>query len=114
MKNRAAARTEKALYNSQTELLVSAKPLVAALTELRPLGPQVSQAREQLSVSIGGFFLLPWVFRRPDERILDFSLNPPWPMLYMTVSLRVILFLVEHALPPSWTRPLRRLSLTPP
>ena len=56
LKNKSAARTERALYNSQMELLVSAKPLVAALAALRPLGAKVSQAREQLSVSLGCIF----------------------------------------------------------
>ena len=56
LKNKSAARTERALYTSQVELLVSAKPLVAALAALRSLGSKVSEAREQLSVSLGCIF----------------------------------------------------------
>ena len=56
LKNKAAARTEKTLYTAQCEILVSAKPLVAALSALRPLGAVVSKAREQLSVSLGVLF----------------------------------------------------------
>ena len=56
MKSKAAARTERALFNTQKELLTSAKPLVSALHSLKPLGSQVSQAREQLSVTLRGIF----------------------------------------------------------
>ena len=56
MKSKGAIKTERALYSAQSELFVIAKPLLAALIELRPLGSQVSTARELLSISLRGIF----------------------------------------------------------
>ena len=56
MKSKGAFKTEKALYNAQSELFIIAKPLLAALLELKPLGKQVKSARELLSISLQGIF----------------------------------------------------------
>ena len=56
MKTKYAAKTEKSLYNGQKELLLSARPLISALAELKRFGPVVSAARKQLSISLMGIF----------------------------------------------------------
>ena len=56
MSSKCAIKTERALFASQTEIFVIAKPLLAALLELRPLGKQVSVARRMISMSIHGLF----------------------------------------------------------
>ena len=56
MKSKCALRTEQTLFSAQTELFVIAKPLVASLIELKPLGTTVSGARELLSVTLQGQF----------------------------------------------------------
>ena len=56
MKSKGALKTEKAMYSAQNELFVIAKPMIAALIELKPLGTQVSTARELLSISLRGIF----------------------------------------------------------
>ena len=56
MKSKGAFKTGKALYNAQTELFIIAKPLLAALIELKPLGAKVKSARELLSISLQGIF----------------------------------------------------------
>ena len=56
MKSKGAIKTERAIYSAQSELFIIAKPLLAALIELRPLGTQVSTARELLSISLRGIF----------------------------------------------------------
>ena len=56
MKSKSAIKTEKAMYNAQKELLVTVKPLLISLTELKPLGEPVKLAREKLSISIQGLF----------------------------------------------------------
>ena len=56
MKSKCALKVEQNLYSTQTELFVIAKPLVAALIDLKPLGPSVSQARELLSVTLQGHY----------------------------------------------------------
>ena len=45
LKSKGALKTEKALYAAQSELFVVAKPLLAALIELRPLGSSVKKVR---------------------------------------------------------------------
>ena len=54
MKSKCALKTEQNLYSTQLELFVIAKPLVAALIDLKPLGTSVSQARELLSITLQG------------------------------------------------------------
>ena len=56
LKSKGALKTERALYAAQTELFVVAKPLLAALIELRPLGSSVKKARELMSVSLHGMY----------------------------------------------------------
>ena len=56
MKSKGALKTERALYNAQTQLFTVAKPLVAALLELKPLGSPVSHARELMSLSLHGMY----------------------------------------------------------
>ena len=56
LKSKGALKTEKAMYAAQSELFIIAKPMVAALYELKPLGSQVSTARELLSISLRGVF----------------------------------------------------------
>ena len=56
MKSKNAIKTEKFLYNAQKELFVTAKPLVSALMDLKPLGDPVSKAREKLSISLQGLY----------------------------------------------------------
>lgn len=56
LKSKGALRTEKTLFNAQSELFVVAKPLLAALIELKPLGSSVSKARELMSVSLHGMY----------------------------------------------------------
>ena len=56
MKSKGAIKTEKALYNAQSELFIIAKPILAALIELRNLGCAVKKAREILSVSLRGIY----------------------------------------------------------
>ena len=56
MKTKYALKTERSLYNGQKELLLSAKPLISALVELRRFGSVVSNARRQLSLSLMGLF----------------------------------------------------------
>ena len=56
LKSKNAIRSEKAMYNAQKELFIIAKPLIAALAELKPLGEPVKLAREKLSISIQGLF----------------------------------------------------------
>ena len=56
MKSKGAIKTEKALFNAQTELFIVAKPILAALIELRELGCAVKKSREILSVSLRGIY----------------------------------------------------------
>ena len=56
MKSKNAIKTEKSLYNAQKELFVTAKPLLSALMDLKPLGDPVSKAREKLSISLQGIY----------------------------------------------------------
>ena len=56
MKSKNAIKTEKFLYNAQKELFVTAKPLLSALKDLKPLGDPVSKAREKLSISLQGLY----------------------------------------------------------
>ena len=56
MKSKCAIKTEMALYASQTEAFVVAKPLIAALLELKPLGKQVSNARRLITKSLHGLY----------------------------------------------------------
>ena len=56
IKSKGAVRTERALFTTQRELFIVAKPLLAALIELRPLGSSVSKARELMSVSLRGIY----------------------------------------------------------
>ena len=48
--------TERALFNAQNQLFVISKPIVSALTELKPLGDSVKKARELLSISLRGIY----------------------------------------------------------
>ena len=56
MSSKSAIKTEKGLFAAQNQLLTIAKPLISALIELKPLGPNVSKARELMSVTLGGIF----------------------------------------------------------
>ena len=56
MKSKGALKTEKAMFAAQTELFIIAKPLLAAIIKLRPLGEQVGEARGELSISLHGIF----------------------------------------------------------
>ena len=56
MRGKNALKTEQALYSAQSEIFIVTKPLIEALKELKPLGPQVSKARELLSISLHGYF----------------------------------------------------------
>ena len=56
MKSKGTIKTEKALFNAQTELFIIAKPILAALIELRELGCAVKKSREILSVSLRGIY----------------------------------------------------------
>ena len=44
------------MYNAQKELFITAKPLLSALMDLKPLGEPVSKAREKLSISLQGIY----------------------------------------------------------
>ena len=54
--NKGAISTERNLFNAQRQLFTASKPLVSALTELKPLGDQVKKARELLSISLRGIY----------------------------------------------------------
>ena len=54
--NKGAISTERDLFNAQRQLFTASKPLVSALTELKPLGDQVKKARELLSISLRGIY----------------------------------------------------------
>ena len=56
MKSKGAFKTEKAMYSAQNELFIIAKPLLAAFIQLRPLGNQVLEARNLMSISLHGIF----------------------------------------------------------
>ena len=56
MRGKNALKTEQALYSAQSEIFIVAKPLIEALKELKPIGPQVSKARELMSISLHGYF----------------------------------------------------------
>ena len=56
MRGKNALRNEEALYSAQTEIFIVTKPIIEALKELKPLGPQVSKSRELLSISLHGYF----------------------------------------------------------
>ena len=56
IKRKNILKTELTLYAAQSEIFVAIKPLIEALRELKPLGSQVSKAREHLSVSLQGYF----------------------------------------------------------
>ena len=56
MKSKCAIRTERALYAAQTEAFITAKPLIAALLELKPLGKQVSTARKLIAKGVHGLY----------------------------------------------------------
>ena len=54
--NKSAITTERDLFNAQKQLFTASKPLVSALTELKPLGDPVKKARELLSISLRGIY----------------------------------------------------------
>ena len=54
--NKGHISTERALFNAQNQLFVISKPIVSALTELKPLGDSVKKARELLSISLRGIY----------------------------------------------------------
>ena len=56
MRGKNALKTEQALYSAQSEIFIVTKPIIEALKELKPLGPQVSKSRELLSISLHGYF----------------------------------------------------------
>ena len=56
MRGKNALKTEQALYSAQSEIFIVAKPIIEALNELKPLGSQVSKARELLSISLHGYY----------------------------------------------------------
>ena len=56
MKSKTAIKTERAMYHAQKELFITAKPLLSALMDLKPLGESVSKAREKLSISLQGIY----------------------------------------------------------
>ena len=56
MRGKNALKTEQALYSAQSEISIVTKPIIEALKELKPLGPQVSKSRELLSIYLHGYF----------------------------------------------------------
>ena len=56
IKRKNILKTELTLYATQSEIFVAVKPLIEALRALKPLGSQVSQAREHISVSLQGYY----------------------------------------------------------
>ena len=56
LQSKGAISTERALFNAQKQLFTASKPLVSALTELKPLGDSVKKARELLSISLRGIY----------------------------------------------------------
>ena len=56
MKSKNTIKTERSMYNAQKELFITAKPLLSALMDLKPLGDPVSKAREKLSITLQGIY----------------------------------------------------------
>ena len=56
MKRKNTIKTEQTLYSAQSEIFMVSKPLITALVELKPLGSQVSKARELMSISLQGLY----------------------------------------------------------
>ena len=56
MSSKCSIKTERALYNSQKEIFIVVKPLLAALLELKPLGKQVSNARRLITMGVHGLY----------------------------------------------------------
>ena len=56
MKSKGASKTEASLYNAQKELFTVAKPLVSALSALKPLGKSVSKERGDISLGLRGLY----------------------------------------------------------
>ena len=76
MKSKAAAKTERALFNAQTQLLVVAKPIINAISVLKPLGKDVSEAREMLGVSLRGMFSVSLAISKARRENVRFLFKP--------------------------------------
>ena len=76
MKSKAASKTERALYNAQAQLFIVARPIVNAIKVLKPLGADVSEAREMLGVSLRGMYSVSLAISKARRENVRFLFKP--------------------------------------
>ena len=126
MRGKNALRTEQALYSAQSELFIVTKPIIEALKELKPLGPQVSKSRELLSISLHGYYSVSLKIskaRRSNVRFLFkealadvlFTYPPNHVSLFGGVdfSSQIEKAAKEAKLDFSWSKPKKKQSFRP-
>ena len=125
MKSKTAVKTERAMYNAQKELFITAKPLLSALMDLKPLGEPVSKAREKLSISLQGIYSVSIKIsraRRENVRFLFkfalaevlYSFDPTHSSLFggSSFSSQVEKAVKEAKLDLTWSKPKSKTSFS--